>query len=330
MVIEAIGQTTAAPSSSQANGGTFGATAGWPSGSNTLNGGVDIARVDSKSSFGSPIANAASAVSMQTVGATPELKHATKTSQATPIPSGRKVDAGGNGIRGSPVACKSPAGMRASADHDLASDPESHHDEHEDEATEALLHGMVIPIGRKVDWRVAILVFCCLAFHSFVAGVALGLSGSGEEVTDVVVAIVAHKGLAATALSTALLRAGVSWTVFVRLALLFSTVTPAGVGLGLLAEGLLTGAEDSPVTAAVLAFAAGTFLQVGLVEMIVHEVHDAHNKVHDAPRSTGTLQRHERRRAALSNCSALCTETVSGLLIAFGGFTLMSVLAVWV
>jgi zinc transporter ZupT len=335
MVIEAVGQTTSHTSFATTG---FQPASSQDSGRNVLDTRLNSPRQASdgrKIPAGSPIVATASGISLapvqsrESMHTDPGFASMERESALTTAAAGARVPdtakSGGiasGGTRSADRGDRTPTKSRES-------DPSI--DGGDEEASEALLHGMAMPVGRTVDWKVAVLVFCCLSFHSFVAGVALGLSSSGAEVTDVLVAIVAHKGLAATAMSTALLRARVSWSVFLRLCLTFSTVTPIGVALGLVAERLMDGTEDSPITAAVLAFASGTFLQVGLVEMIVHELHDAHSK--SQPSSAGSITGLPRRRKGQANpcaCSSICTLTVSGLGIAFTGFCFMSLLAVWV
>lgn len=174
----------------------------------------------------------------------------------------------------------------------------------------SLLHGVTLSVGGSAEWAVAVLVLGCLSFHSFVAGAALGVSQQPKEVLDILVAIIAHKGLATSALVTAMLRGGATWRVLVLLALFFACVTPTGVALGMVAQ---LGLSESPITAGLLAFASGTFLHVGVVEMIVHELQASSGSHGD------------RRGSAPGN-----SNFVASLLAAFAGFVGMGVLAAWV
>lgn len=188
----------------------------------------------------------------------------------------------------------------------------------------ALMHG--VRIGGSgtggTKWAIAVIVLCCLSFHSFVAGVALGVASSPGQVMDILVAVVAHKGLATSALVTAMLRGGASWMSLLGLGLFFSAVTPSGIGVGMAAS---TGLGDSPVTSGLLAFAAGTFLHVGAVEMIVHELQTI----------SGTHGEHEGHGHGTSDGGSKIDRsarpsTLAALLAALAGFGGMSALSLWV
>ena len=188
----------------------------------------------------------------------------------------------------------------------------------------ALMHGVRIGGSGSggAKWAIAVIVLCCLSFHSFVAGVALGVASSPGQVMDILVAVVAHKGLATSALITAMLRGGASWTALLGLGLFFSAVTPSGIGVGMAAS---SGLGDSPVTSGLLAFAAGTFLHVGAVEMIVHElqtISGAHGE--------GDGHGHGTSEGGSKAGRASRPSTPAALLAALVGFGGMSALSLWV
>lgn len=186
-------------------------------------------------------------------------------------------------------------------------------------ASHCLEHGTVSVLlqarrksGTTSQWMVALLVLGCLSFHSFVAGLALGVATDAAAVLNILVAIAAHKTLATSALATALLRGGASWRAALVLLLCFSLVTPLGIGVGM---GLSEGFDGSPWAAGLLAFASGTFLHVGVVEMIVRETEHL-----------------EAARAAAEDDEppTCCSRVAVGYLATCVGFAAMSVLAIWV
>ncbi len=191
-----------------------------------------------------------------------------------------------------------------------ASTPASHCLEH---GTVSVLMQARRKSGTTSQWMVALLVLGCLSFHSFVAGLALGVATDSAAVLNILVAIAAHKTLATSALATALLRGGATWRAASILLLCFSLVTPLGIGVGM---GLSEGLDESPWAAGLLAFASGTFLHVGVVEMIVRETEHLESV---------------RADAADGDEAPSCFSGVAvGYLATCVGFAAMSVLALWV
>lgn len=119
--------------------------------------------------------------------------------------------------------------------------------------------------------RSGLFFLAALAFHSFFEGLAIGVEPDVATGFPVLVAILAHKGFAAFALANALTKARlvVSRTSALVYMGLFSLVTPIGIAVGL---GLTEGVDPGPWVGGVTAFCAGTFLYVGLVEMIHRDV----------------------------------------------------------
>lgn len=194
-----------------------------------------------------------------------------------------------------------------------ASTPSSHCLEH---GTVSVLLQARHKSGTTSQWMVALMVLGCLSFHSFVAGLALGIATDSASVLNILVAIAAHKTLATSALATALLRGGASWRAALTLLVCFALVTPLGIGVGMgLSEGLSEGIDGSPWAAGLLAFASGTFLHVGVVEMIVRETEHLEAL---------------RAEADEDEPQTCCSGVAVGYLATCVGFAAMSVLAFWV
>ncbi|KAA0176318.1 hypothetical protein FNF27_02374 [Cafeteria roenbergensis] len=189
----------------------------------------------------------------------------------------------------------------------------------------ALMHGVRIGGSGSggAKWAIAVIVLCCLSFHSFVAGVALGVASSPGQVMDILVAVVAHKGLATSAPDHGHAQRGrlVDGTPRPGPVLLRRDAQRHRVGMA-----ASSGLGDSPVTSGLLAFAAGTFLHVGAVEMIVHELQTISGARTGRATATGTA----RRKVAPRRARASRPSTPAALLAALAGFGGMSALSLWV
>ncbi len=122
-------------------------------------------------------------------------------------------------------------------------------------------------------WTAAVLFFM-LCFHSFLAGVALGAADERALGDAIFAAIVAHKAVAAFALCAAFVRARDERnSPLSRVSIacgmgLFASVTP----LGVLAGSIIRILADSTSCAVLTAVAAGTFMYVGLLEIVAKEL----------------------------------------------------------
>ncbi|MBN2310629.1 MAG: ZIP family metal transporter [Candidatus Hydrogenedentes bacterium] len=110
-----------------------------------------------------------------------------------------------------------------------------------------------------------------LSIHSIITGIALGAEGTVAMAFVIVVAVLAHKGSAAFALSISLQRAGTARAAVWRTVILFSFMTPIGILAGAGLTRLLTGTAEEVFEAIFDALAAGTFLYVASMEIIEHE-----------------------------------------------------------
>ena len=119
----------------------------------------------------------------------------------------------------------------------------------------------------------AMILLVVLSFHSILAGAALGAEDSAANSIVLLLAVVAHKGSAAFALTSGLLRVPVagapeSRKSIWRLLFVFALMTPLGILLGTGLQELLDG-DGARVSEAVFdAFAAATFVYVATLEII--------------------------------------------------------------
>ena len=147
-------------------------------------------------------------------------------------------------------------------------------------------HGHGLDVATKSP-VVAYILFAALSFHSFMAGLALGVTE--DAFNSLLFAIFAHKGFAAFALGAEFVQMEArtkqiedgdqveqKWCltptgVTVRIAIfmsIFCLMTPLGVIIGTVA---LADADGLPI-AVLTAIAAGTFLYVGIVEVTAAEL----------------------------------------------------------
>ena len=107
-----------------------------------------------------------------------------------------------------------------------------------------------------------------LAIHSFFAGVALGVEGHLATSLALVIAILAHKGFAALALSTSLIEGHIDRRLHYRMIAIFAWATPLGMLGGMFLRARLTGANADIFEGLFDALAGGTFLYVAAMEII--------------------------------------------------------------
>ncbi len=118
----------------------------------------------------------------------------------------------------------------------------------------------------------AMILLVVLSFHSILAGAALGAEDSAANSIVLLLAVVAHKGSAAFALTSGLLRTPAGETGAVRpvwgLLIVFALMTPLGILLGTGLQEILDG-DAARISEAVFdAFAAATFVYVATLEII--------------------------------------------------------------
>lgn len=150
------------------------------------------------------------------------------------------------------------------------------------------IHGIV-----KGNPILAMVVFIALSFHSVMEG--MGMGASSDAAWDILVAILAHKSLAAFALALEFMHHNVARTQLLATIAVFSLMTPTGILFGRL---LVDGGHSTPAGGVCAAFAGGTFLFVSIMEIIPQELQDP--------------------RYQLEKCAALLT-----------GYSAMGVLSLW-
>jgi len=118
---------------------------------------------------------------------------------------------------------------------------------------------------------VGYLLLLALSFHSLIEGLGIG---ANPDPYGAIIAVLAHKALAAYALGTRLIGGGLvdagSRRRFYAQGVLFACMSPLGVLVG-----MAVGQGNSTGGGICTALAAGTFLYVAINEVIAHELEDS-------------------------------------------------------
>ena len=139
--------------------------------------------------------------------------------------------------------------------------------------------------GTSLHWGAAA---CGLAVHSVAGGVALASAaaanaqtrnGPGAAAWGVFVATLVHKPADALTIVTLMLRAGAPRPLAHLINLAFAMMIPAGVALFLVTADSIGHTASTRLTAAALAFSAGTFLCIALSDLLPELQFHAHDRV---------------------------------------------------
>uniref|UniRef100_K3X4C2 Zinc/iron permease n=1 Tax=Globisporangium ultimum (strain ATCC 200006 / CBS 805.95 / DAOM BR144) TaxID=431595 RepID=K3X4C2_GLOUD len=129
------------------------------------------------------------------------------------------------------------------------------------EVTHAHIHGIM-----DAKPVLAFVVFVALSFHSLMEG--MGIGASNHAAWDILIAVLAHKSLAAFALTLELQHHQVPFHRVATSIGIFSVMSPLGIFLGSL---LVDSTEESIGSGICSALAGGTFLFVAVMEVIPQE-----------------------------------------------------------
>ena len=125
--------------------------------------------------------------------------------------------------------------------------------------------------------RASVLVFS-LALHSVFEGLAVGLQRDQARAMELCLALVLHKGILAVSLSLRLLQSHLRAQVVAGCGILFSCMTPRGIGLGTaLAES--AGPLHQLAQSVLEGMAAGTFLYITFLEILPQELATSEQRI---------------------------------------------------
>jgi len=110
------------------------------------------------------------------------------------------------------------------------------------------------------------ILLIALSFHGFFEGIALGLQSGIFDTSFLFFAILSHKWAEAFTLGLSFYKSGTDKPSFIRMIILFSCFTPAGILLGIILSG-----DSNIIQGVFLALSTGTFIYIACSEVIVEE-----------------------------------------------------------
>jgi len=147
----------------------------------------------------------------------------------------------------------------------LAAHPAQHPHDHMDVVSRC--HVRAVGAGPIVEAR-SFLVFFALCFHSVMEGLGMGSAEQGGLLLPVMLAILAHKGLAAFALGCSLTQSDLPEWKFWAFVGIFASGTPLGCLAGMLSTRMSSVVAQSTASGVCIALSSGTFLQVSSMELL--------------------------------------------------------------
>jgi len=124
------------------------------------------------------------------------------------------------------------------------------------------------------NWNMYVLCLL-LSVHSLIEGAALGIEDNIPDATNVFIAIFGHKAFAAFAFGVNVVKHKTPTDQLIKLVLLFSSMTPIGILMGLTA---LQNTSNSALSETIKAVSSGTFIYIALVEVILEEFENPKDK----------------------------------------------------
>lgn len=119
----------------------------------------------------------------------------------------------------------------------------------------------------------ALLLLVMLSLHSLIEGAALGINSQFSNTMVIFIAIMAHKSTAAFALGVTIVRGYTSKVKSAMMLMGFSLMSPVGVVLAALVTGFVHTRSGNLAEAVFNAFAAGSFLYIGTLNVIDNHFH---------------------------------------------------------
>eukprot|EP01001_Neometanema_parovale_P011724 NODE_797_length_2084_cov_69.741458_g758_i0.p1 GENE.NODE_797_length_2084_cov_69.741458_g758_i0~~NODE_797_length_2084_cov_69.741458_g758_i0.p1 ORF type:complete len:581 (+),score=98.91 NODE_797_length_2084_cov_69.741458_g758_i0:60-1802(+) len=111
------------------------------------------------------------------------------------------------------------------------------------------------------------LLLLAMGLHSIFAGLAFGVTSEKAEMISLLTAIVSHKAVEGLALGSSFLDNDVKRKFAIPMILLFAIMTPVGIAIGMRINSM----NISVISAILQGIACGTFLYVGMTEVVPQE-----------------------------------------------------------
>jgi len=125
----------------------------------------------------------------------------------------------------------------------------------------------------------SLILLMALSFHSVFEGLAIGLQQSLSQLMSLFLAVIAHKGVMAFSLGLTLAQANLTTKQFTMSVLIFSSASPAGMGIGILMSDLERTLSVDFADAILQTIAGGTFLYITFFEVLPHEFNQPDNRM---------------------------------------------------
>eukprot|EP00164_Ancoracysta_twista_P010260 GFYU01015421.1.p1 GENE.GFYU01015421.1~~GFYU01015421.1.p1 ORF type:complete len:416 (+),score=88.45 GFYU01015421.1:210-1457(+) len=135
---------------------------------------------------------------------------------------------------------------------------------------------MSLPEAKPTTLQAYILLGA-LCFHSAIAGLTLGIMPDGPEVVILYIALIAHKFFAAFSLTISFIKAQIPFSVGKTSLLFFTTATPIGAMVGIMARSFVRSQALKVLEGTVVAFGCGTCLYISIMGAIAEELESRTN-----------------------------------------------------
>ena len=126
----------------------------------------------------------------------------------------------------------------------------------------------------KSTTTISYLLLFALGFHGLFEGISLGIQLTLRGTLFLNLAIVLHKWAAALTLGLSFIKSGVSRKEFIINILIFSSITPIGICIGM----ALTSFSSDFIAGIFLSISVGTFIYIACSEIIIHEFNEKENR----------------------------------------------------
>lgn len=126
--------------------------------------------------------------------------------------------------------------------------------------------------------RTSLLVLA-LSLHSVFEGIAIGLQPNVEQIIQVLVAVLIHKSIIAFTLGLNVVQSRLRIRAIVECIVLFTVMSPLGVGIGMAVINFDKGVEVFLVSGILQGLACGTFLYVTFFEVLPHELNSGNGRL---------------------------------------------------
>jgi len=137
--------------------------------------------------------------------------------------------------------------------------------------TEKLVHGHRTPYDKEGSLVTPILLFIVLSIHAIFEGIVLGLQSEIKPTLSIAIAIILHKPVEALTLGIVMCVEVVSRANYFIISVIFSSVAPVGILIGLLVK--ITSTVPPILVGIFSALAIGSFLYISTTEIIADEFH---------------------------------------------------------